>query len=120
MFVNYVSSGLFSFGEPTSLYTLLLFEELADAPEGGGSEDAEERREIDVGDEESRHATPETYNQIDNPGTGAEIVFRLDDDWVPNAYREKGHYGYCYACEVHYWGLKLFRGFYLLSLISNL
>lgn len=95
----YLSFGILR--EPTFLYALLLCEEFTDAPEGRGTEYAEERREVNIRDEQGCDDAGRAYDEIDHPGTRAPVVFRLDDDWMPDAYREEGQNGDDDSREIH-------------------
>ena len=87
--------------EPALLYPLLLREELTNTPKGGGSKDAEERREVDVGNEKGCNATADADEQIDDPRTCAPVILCLDDNGMPDANGEKGHHGDGNASEIH-------------------
>lgn len=87
--------------EPALLYTFLLREEFTNAPEGRGSKDTEERREVDIRNEKGYHTTTDTDEQIDNPGTRAPVILCFDNDGMPDADGEKGHRGNGNASKIH-------------------
>lgn len=71
--------------KPAFIYTFFLLEEFADAPEGGGTEDAEDRGPEDAFDEEGAHGAGNADEEVGPPYLCAEIVFCLDYDRVPDA-----------------------------------
>ena len=89
------------FGEPPPLNTLFLFEKFTDSPQGRGTEYAYDSRNEGVLDEQGTHDGGQAYDQIDHPRTCAPIVFRLDDNGVPDADSEKGADRYDDASKIH-------------------
>ena len=73
------------FGEPAFADTLALFENFADTPERGESEDTEEDREIGIVYKERASQRQYPDNQECPPRAHAEIVLRFDDQRMEEA-----------------------------------
>jgi len=95
-------------GKPPFFHAALLGKELADAPQCRCSEDAEERRQVDVGCEQCCHYAADAYEHVDPPCLYAPPVFGFDDDGVPQSYGEECHDGNDDACEVYHFVFFLF------------
>lgn len=88
-------------GKPPFLHPLLLLKQLADAPKRGGSNDADNGRHHGVLNADGADDAGNADQREHPPWSGAEIVFRLDDDGVEDADNQEGAYGDSYSCEVH-------------------
>lgn len=71
--------------EPASLHTLGLLLQLADAPQTGTSDDADDGGDHEIRDEQRDHQTCDPRNQKYRPALLTEVVFGLDHDGMENA-----------------------------------
>lgn len=78
------------FGEPAAADAFLLFEDFADAPQGGEAGYAENDGPEEVVDFPRQKAAHKADNQKCPPDTYAEIVFAFDDERMEHADDEKG------------------------------
>ena len=79
---------MFPFGihrEPTFQYTFALLENFFDGPERREWENAQQRRNQDVADEERTRYSNDSQYQENPPATGSPIIFSLDHDRVKQA-----------------------------------
>ena len=88
-------------GEPALLYPLALSKQLADGPEGGGAENADDGRQDGVLDEQGADNTGDADKEENDPGTSAPVVLGLDDDGMPYPDGQKGAEGNDESCEIH-------------------
>ena len=86
--------------EPAFFHSFLLLKQFADAPQGGGSEHSDGGRDECVFDEQGCSDGGQSHNQKHNPGPRAPVVFRLDDDGMPEADCKECANGNDDACEI--------------------
>ena len=76
-------------GKPAFFHSFLLFEKLLDGPERREADDAAQGAPEEVLHEQCGASAGYTEEQEHPPGLCAEVVFRLDYDWMKNTYDEK-------------------------------
>ena len=66
-------------------------------------ENANTPRRVDhiVGGEKRCCGGSETDEQKRPPATRAEVIFRLDDNWMEHSYHKECGYAYDKSCKVH-------------------
>lgn len=90
------------FREPSLLNTLLLFEQFMDGPEARKRCHTSDTRHDYISDKERHKAKNHSRHGKSPPTAFPEMVFRLDDNRVEQAYYEKGRKTYDNTGKIHY------------------